>query len=70
QATLKRGYAIIRDTSGQLVRSSLQAVALPAIRVTFADGDVTAAPIDGDTPPPAPKPKPAPRKKGEQGNLF
>jgi exodeoxyribonuclease VII large subunit len=70
QATLKRGYAIIRDTSGQLVRSSLQAVALPAIRVTFADGDVTATPIDGDTPPPAPKPKPAPRKKGEQGNLF
>lgn len=73
QATLKRGYVIVRDNSGQLVRNSGQAGSLPVIRVTFADGDVTAAPIpDGATPPAAPaKPKAAPgRKKGDQGDLF
>lgn len=70
QATLKRGYVIIRDNSGQLVRTSGQARTLPAIRVTFADGDVTAAPFEGETPPPAAKSRPAGRKKGEQGNLF
>jgi exodeoxyribonuclease VII large subunit len=69
QATLKRGYALVRDNSGQLVRSSGQARTLAAIRVTFADGDITAAPFDGETPPPAPK-KSTGSPKGGQGTLF
>lgn len=73
QATLRRGYALVRDEAGHLVRNSGQAGTLPVIRVTFADGDVTAAPIGGDAPPRAasdPKPSPPPRPKGGQGNLF
>lgn len=69
QATLRRGYALVRDEAGQLVRSSGQARTLPAIRVTFADGDVTAAPMGGSGPAPPAKAKPT-APKGGQGDLF
>lgn len=69
QATLRRGYALVRDEAGQLVRSSGQARTLPAIRVTFADGDVTAAPTGGSGSAPPAKAKPT-APKGGQGDLF
>lgn len=66
QATLKRGYSIVRSADGQLIRSAEIASATDEFRISFADGDVTAAPTTGGAPP---RNKPAPRK-GEQGSLF
>ena len=66
QATLKRGYALVRDTEGRLIRSADIAARTDEFNVSFADGDVAAAPIGG-TPP---KPKVPHRKPGEQGSLF
>ncbi|MEZ5997923.1 MAG: exodeoxyribonuclease VII large subunit [Hyphomonas sp.] len=68
QATLKRGYALVRDEAGKLVRSAAPAAAAPSLTITFADGDMTAVPEGGSTPPAAAKPKAGP--KGQQGSLF
>ncbi|MDP3458457.1 MAG: exodeoxyribonuclease VII large subunit [Hyphomonas sp.] len=65
QATLKRGYAIVRDTDGRLIRSAEIASGTDQFKVSFADGDVAASPL-GSTP----KPKAPPRKPGQQGSLF
>ena len=66
QATLKRGYTIVRDTEGRLIRSAALASGTDEFKVSFADGDVAARPVDA----PPPKPKTPPRKPGEQGSLF
>lgn len=65
-ATLNRGYAIVRGNDGQLIRSAAIASGTEQFKVSFADGDVAAAPLDGA----APKPKAPPRKPGQQGSLF
>jgi exodeoxyribonuclease VII large subunit len=65
QATLKRGYAIVRGTDGRLIRSAGLASGADEFKVSFADGDVAARPLDAP-----PKPKAPPRKPGDQGNLF
>ncbi len=68
QATLKRGYAILRDTEGRLIRSAPVAAGIDELRITLADGDLTACPAGsggGVT-----KPRSPPRKPGTQGNLF
>ncbi|MFN7054546.1 exodeoxyribonuclease VII large subunit [Hyphomonas sp.] len=65
QATLKRGYAIVRGADGQLIRSAATAAGEDALRLTFSDGDVTTHPGGGGTP--ARKP---PVRKGDQGSLF
>ena len=70
-ATLSRGYALVRDEAGKLVRSAGPAAAAANLRITFADGDMTATPsgASGTPPPAAPKaPKAGPR--GQQGSLF
>lgn len=66
QATLKRGYALVRGTDGRLIRSADIAAVTDEFKVSFADGDVAAAPL-GSAPS---KPKPPPRKPGQQGSLF
>jgi len=70
-ATLSRGFAIVRSEDGKLIRSSGVAASAAAFKVSFADGDVMAAPLDGGAPPapPAPKTKKAPTK-ADQGSLF
>jgi exodeoxyribonuclease VII large subunit len=68
QATLKRGYAIVRDNEGRLIRSASIASGTEQFKVSFADGDVVAAPLDA--PPPKPKVQSAPRTPGQQGSLF
>ncbi len=84
QATLKRGYSIVRDSDGQLIRSASKAAELTNFDISFADGDVTAQPIGAPTIHPgataeeASKPKTAkPQAKttkappsGGQGSLF
>ncbi|MFN7056989.1 exodeoxyribonuclease VII large subunit [Hyphomonas sp.] len=68
QATLKRGYAILRDADGRIIRSAPVAASTDTLRITLADGDLTASPAGtgGGTT----RPKPAPRKSGPQGSLF
>mgnify|MGYP001248152793 CR=1 FL=1 len=44
QATLKRGYALVRDDAGKLVRSAGPAASAASLKISFADGDVTAVP--------------------------
>jgi exodeoxyribonuclease VII large subunit len=68
QATLKRGYALVRDSDGRLIRSAAIAAGTDQFKVSFADGDVTAAPVGSAAPPP--KPKAPPKKPGGQGSLF
>jgi len=68
QSTLKRGYTIVRDTNGNLIRSASSAAASDAFKISFGDGDVIAHP-DGSSPPTAAKPAKA-KPKGDQGSLF
>ena len=71
QATLKRGYAVVRDSSGGLVRTREIASEHARLSVQFADGALevsTSAPSASD--PPSRKPKPAPPKPAKQGDLF
>ncbi len=66
QATLKRGYTIVRGTDGRLIRSAAIAAGTDEFEISFADGDVAAAPVGAEPP----KPKAPPRKPGQQGSLF
>ncbi len=66
QATLKRGYAIVRDRDGHLIRTAGLAAASDQFRISFADGDVAARPIEAPTR----RPKPAPHPSGDQDSLF
>ncbi|MBR9835813.1 MAG: exodeoxyribonuclease VII large subunit [Alphaproteobacteria bacterium] len=72
QATLKRGYALVRTGSGQLVRDRQTAGQQAAMTITFADGDVNVTPT-GKAPTAQKKTaslKPAISKKPDQGSLF
>lgn len=77
QATLKRGYAIVKDISGKVLRSAKQVASAPQVDLTLADGQVTLAPTGSATPqkmPPSKKPsakKTAEKPDGtDQGSLF
>lgn len=70
EAPLERGYVLVTDLNGNLVKDKATAAQQAALTLKFADGtlDVTA----GSTPPPprpAPKPRPAERPGGQQ-ELF
>jgi exodeoxyribonuclease VII large subunit len=67
-ATLKRGYALVRDPQGRLIRSAAIASGTDELKISFSDGDMTAAPLDS-APPARPKPAPS-RPRGGQGSLF
>ena len=73
QATLKRGYAIVRDPSGKVLRTTKQVANAGHVALTLSDGDVALA-TDGNAPVPAPpkpaKPKAAKPKATDQGDLF
>lgn len=70
EAPLERGYVLVTDSDGNLVKDRATAAQRTALTLKFADGklDVTT----GSTPPPlrpAPKPRPAARPEGQQ-ELF
>jgi len=80
QATMQRGYALVRTKTGALVRNAKLAAAEASLNISFADGDLSVTP-SGAKPPTKPKPKPKPKKKtaskppaaskkSEQGSLF
>ncbi len=66
QATLKRGFALVRDVEGHLIRSAQTASSAAQLKISFADGDMAAAPAGAVASPP----KSPPRPKGGQGSLF
>ena len=76
EATLERGFALVRAEDGTLVRSANVAGKAAHLNLSFADGDIAATPIaDGKAPEPikpgAKAAKGKPSKDGEdQGNLF
>ena len=73
EAVLSRGYALIRDEAGTLVRSIEAAQPGRALSVQLADGSfgVTVAGGEaGGTKPSAPRPVRKVPTPGTQGNLF
>jgi exodeoxyribonuclease VII large subunit len=46
QGTLERGYAIVRDISGQVISSALTANEKESLLIKFADGTTTVKPIN------------------------
>ncbi len=70
QATLKRGYAVVKTADGQLVRDAVSARAAQRMTVQFADGDVDVTTQTDGAPPAPAKPKKAVPPKGAQGSLF
>ncbi len=75
---LARGFALVRDKDGALVRAASALGAGDAVTLTFADGEAGAEITGADAPKPAQrrkpgKPKATARKAGEppkQGSLF
>lgn len=72
QATLKRGYAIVRDPTGKVLRTVKQVSGESSVDLTLADGDVRLSPTDQPPKPAKQKPQPVPAIKtgSDQGNLF
>lgn len=81
QATLDRGFAIVKDADGRVLKSSGHSKPGDQIAISLADGtlqaDVTASGGGPQTAPAKPEKKPAPAKKPEstsdappQGSLF
>jgi exodeoxyribonuclease VII large subunit len=78
EATLERGFALIRAEDGRLIRSADAATSATHMTLSFADGDMVATPLTDGPPPKRAKPsKPQDtktsktRSKGsDQGSLF
>lgn len=80
EATLERGYAVVRDSEGRVMTRKAQAISADALQVQFADGtlDIGTGAGGSDPAPAKPsaraaKPKPKAASKDtppEQGSLF
>ncbi|QYU66306.1 exodeoxyribonuclease VII large subunit [Leptolyngbya sp. 15MV] len=77
KAPLARGFVLVRDGSGALVRSRAAAATQPALAIEFADGSLDVAPLGSRSGGSAPvKPAPArpvkrpPADPTRQGDLF
>lgn len=77
QATLKRGYAIVKAPNGKIVRSAEQIAQLSQVDITLADGEVALTPVGEAKPakaapatPPAQKKTPNKSGGSDQGSLF
>jgi exodeoxyribonuclease VII large subunit len=68
RAVLSRGYALVRDEAGGLVRSADEAKTAGVLAIEFSEGRVTAA-VEGARPAPAARRKAEPRR-AVQGTLF
>ncbi len=71
QAILERGYALVTDASGAVVKRAAEVVAGSELSLRFADG-VAGALATGGTGAARPAPKPSPKTKptSGQGSLF
>ncbi|NGN40357.1 exodeoxyribonuclease VII large subunit [Mesorhizobium sp. CGMCC 1.15528] len=71
QSILERGFALVTNEEGVLVKRAAEVATDAALSLTFADGTVGVVAGEGATRP-KPQPKPAPKAKvpGTQGSLF
>jgi exodeoxyribonuclease VII large subunit len=71
QAILERGYALVLDASGNLVRRAVEVRPGETLELRFADGAAAAiAAGSAGAPKPASKPAAKARDTGRQGSLF
>jgi exodeoxyribonuclease VII large subunit len=71
QETLKRGYAMVRGSAGNLLTKAAQVTAGAALEISFTDGRVNATANGEPTPQPKkPGPMADPSREGGQGSLF
>ncbi len=78
QATMQRGYALVRTKAGALVRNAKFAATETTLNISFSDGDLSVTPFGAKLPTkPKSRPKkktasksPAASKKPDQGSLF
>lgn len=76
QSVLERGFALVRDPDGNVIRSATAASHRPKITLNFSDGSLSATPISSALrPAKTPEKKPVRRsvgrvKKTDQGDLF
>jgi len=76
KAVLARGFALVKDADGAVIKLAEDVAAGAALSLEFADGNVDAVATSGAAQPrPAAKPaakSPAtkPREPGNQGSLF
>lgn len=70
RAVLERGYALVIDKDGALVKRAAALSKGDEIAVRFADGDVGALTTGGETARPKPKPAPQAKPSDVQGDLF
>ena len=52
EATLERGFALVRAEDGKLIRTTEAASRVGHMTLTFADGDIAATPLTDGSPPP------------------
>jgi len=71
QSILERGFVLVTDAQGDLLKRAAEVTPHAALSLRFADGAVGAIATDG-TPRPKPQPKPGakPKDPGTQGSLF
>ncbi|WP_026060568.1 exodeoxyribonuclease VII large subunit [Pseudaminobacter salicylatoxidans] len=71
QSILERGFALVTDAQGDLLKRAAEVTPHTALSLRFADGAVSVIATDG-TPRPKPQPKPGakPKDPGTQGSLF
>ena len=68
-AILERGYALVTDANGKVIRRAAEVTPGDGLSLRFADG-VAHALATGDAARPAQKPTPKPKATGSQGSLF
>lgn len=72
QSVLERGFVLVTDETGALVKRAAEVAPGAALSLAFADGKVGVTAHEGDARPPKPQPRPTSRPKdpGTQGSLF
>jgi len=70
QAVLARGFALVADADGTLVKSASAVVAGERLSLTFADGKAEVIAISGEGRAQRPKPATKSSDPGRQGSLF
>jgi len=71
QSILERGFALVTDAQGELVKRAAEVAPHAALSLRFADGAVGAIATDGGARPRQPaKSTPKPKDPGTQGSLF
>ena len=70
EAILERGYALVTDAGGRLVRRAAEIAPGAELSLRFADGSAQVT-ADGEaSPKPAARPARKPASAGSQGSLF